>query len=98
MNEFSKFGEYGLIGLIIGAVILLLFIVIKWTLATTRDILKQAAEERCAWQLAIGGINKAIDEHTSQAKAFHEQVNEAHRFQRSEHQEMIIALKSLNGK
>ena len=65
MDFLTGFKEYGLIGLIFGAVISLLFIVVKWTLATTRDILKQAAEERKCWQEAITNINKASDDHNS---------------------------------
>jgi uncharacterized phage-associated protein len=96
-NWFMAFKEYGLVGVIMFAVIALLFFVVKWTLQTTRDIMVQAAKEREAWQAAIGNVNDCIKEHTSQARAFHEQVNEAHKFQREEHKEMITTLGRING-
>ena len=94
---FTAFKEYGLVGLIMFAVIALLFFVVKWTLQTTKEIMAQAARERETWQQALGNINDCIKEHTSQAKMFHEQVNEAHRFQREEHKEMIVTLGRING-
>lgn len=72
------FEQFGLLGLVIGAIIFLLFLVIKWTLATTKEILNQAAREREEWV-------KAFNLHTEQAKLFHESVKEAHIYQRQEH-------------
>ncbi len=89
MDGISIFKEFGLLGLVIGSVIILLFFVIKWTLATTKDILNQAAVEREAFR-------KCIAEHTEQAKIFHEQVNEAHKYQREEHSRMIKSLDEIN--
>ena len=82
--------DFGLNGLIMFAVVGLLFFVIKWTLATTKEIMAQAAEERKSW------IN-ALAEHTSQARSFHDEVKDAHNFQRQEHQEMIKCLGRING-
>jgi hypothetical protein len=73
--------------------------VVKWTLATTKDIMKQAAEERKSfqeqsaaerksWQESIMSVSSAINANIAQAKAFHEQVNEAHKYQREEHQRL----------
>lgn len=73
--------QFGLIGLMAGSITALLFIIIKWTLSTTKDILKQAAEERQAW-------TQAITAHTEQAKNFHESVKQAHEYQRQEHQKL----------
>lgn len=72
------------------AIIALLFLIVKWTLATTKEILHQAADER------MKSI-KAWEEHTQQAKAFHDQVAEAHKHQREEHKEMIQILGRING-
>lgn len=77
------FEQFGLLGLVIGAVIFLLFLVIKWTLSTTKDILKQAAQEREAWIKAFG-------DHTEQARLFHESVKDAHNYQREEHRQFSI--------
>jgi uncharacterized coiled-coil DUF342 family protein len=91
-----NWGEFGLMGLMCSAVVGLLFFVVKWTLATTKDILSQAAEERKNWQAAIGNVNTALDEHTAQARAFHESVVEAHRMQRAEHEKMIQTLNEIS--
>lgn len=75
------FKDYGLLGLVVGGNIFLLFLVVKWTLATTRDILNQAAKERESWV-------KALTDHTIQAQRFHDSITEAHNYQRQEHQKL----------
>jgi len=98
MGEFlHPWGQFGLIGLMIGAIVLLLFFVIKWTLATTKDILNTNARQVEAFQEAQKGWISALNEHTAQAKSFHDEVKEAHAYQRQEHQEMIKCLGRLNG-
>ena len=87
--DLSPWQEFGLIGIIMGAVIFMLFKVISWTLATTKDILAQAAKEREASQQAIKLMNDSIVEHNERARSFHEGVCEAHRNQRIEHEKMI---------
>lgn len=70
-------------GLAIGfgiAGILLLFFIVKHVLRQQEKILDMATVQNNNWQ-------KSLDEHTSQAKAFHEQVAEAHKYQREEHSE-----------
>lgn len=86
--DLTKFSEYGLLGLMIAAIIFLLFKIIMWTLATTKEILRQAATEREAWITAF-------NEHTLQARAFHDEVKEAHKFQREEHKESLNNQKEL---
>lgn len=73
--------QFGLIGLMIGAIVALLFIIIKWTLATTKEILKQASDERECWI-------RAFNDHTAQAKSFHDEVKNAHEHQRREHEKL----------
>jgi uncharacterized coiled-coil DUF342 family protein len=95
MPETSILKEYGLgIFLAVGN-IALLFLIVKWTLSTTKDILNQSAKERECWHNSIMKVNQAIDDHTAQAKEFHSTVNEAHRYQREEHKEMIGQLKEI---
>ena len=89
MNDFSKFGEYGLLGLLIGAIILLLFFVVKWTLATTKDILVQAAKEREDWHKKIGDVNVSIQKVCDCIDKHDEKAEERSRFVRSEHERMI---------
>lgn len=93
----EEFAKYGLVGLLAGAIVILLFFVIKWTLATTKTILDQAAKERECWL-------QAFNDHTQQAKEFHSQVTEAHKYQRDEHRELaniskeiVLTLGRING-
>ena len=79
--DINLWKEYGITGLIMFAVVLLLFMVIKWTLATTKEILIQAAKEREAWMDAVNKQTKALDEHTIQAREFHLQVKDEHKKQ-----------------
>lgn len=74
--------QFGLVGLMAGAVLALLFFVIKWTLNTAQHIIQQAAEERKAWV-------KSLDDHTAQNREFSRSVVDAHGFQRKEHEKMI---------
>ena len=83
------FKEFGLAGLLAGSGTLLLFFVVKWTLETTKDILTQAAHEREIFQQMQAQWILAIQEHTSQARAFHDEVKQAHQFQREEHQKIM---------
>ncbi len=89
MNE-QVWAKYGLEGLIMLAVITLLFIVIKWTLATTKEILEQAAKEREAWHKAIAEITARIERHDEKAE-------ERGRYSREEHKQMIEVLGRING-
>jgi hypothetical protein len=95
MNDIGIFKDFGLFGLVIGSIVLLLFFVIKWTLATTKEILKQAAEERKAWQICLDACTRTLQEHNERARAFNETASDAHRFQREEHREMIVNLNEI---
>ena len=86
----SPWQQFGLIGLLSGSGTILLFIIIKWVLATTREIMAQAAKERESWTVAMR-------EHSEQAQRFHDSVKEAHEYQRKEHMEMIQILGRING-
>ena len=89
--DFGKFGEYGLLGSMIGAIIILLFFIVKWTLSTTRDIINQAAIERKeSW--------KAVNDITGELRKHDEKANERAQYVRAEHKEMIEVLRRMNGK
>jgi len=64
--------------------------IIQHILKQQEVIMKMATEQNQHWQ-------SVISEHTASAKAFHEEVKEAHRFQREEHKEMITTLGRING-
>jgi len=100
MKILDSFGLAGLFGI---AFVTLMFCIIKWTLdfvgklINTYNIdrenwLKQAIAERENWLKAIDKQNDTWSLHTQQAKIFHELVNEAHKYQREEHQRIESAL------
>jgi hypothetical protein len=87
---FSCVKELGL-GFGMSVAILVMFaFVLKWLLDTTK-------EERIAWRSLIESHEKALEDHSAQAREFHVAVNEAHRYQREEHKQMIEALGRING-
>ena len=73
---------------IVGCVIL--WRLIRHILDQQAQIMKMALEQNEHWQTVI-------NQHTHSAKSFHEEVKEAHRFQREEHKEMIATLGRING-
>lgn len=94
---FTAFREYGITGLIMFAVIALLFFVIKWTLQTTKEIMAQAAKEREAWQNMLAQANKSIDGVCQSMQRHDEKADERGRYVREEHKQMIEVLGRING-
>jgi hypothetical protein len=92
------FKEFGLAGLLSGAGTILLFFVLKWTLESTKQILNQAAHEREIFQQLQAQWIISLNEHTAQARAFHDDVKQAHQFQREEHQKMLEMFYKLTDK
>lgn len=92
MEGLHSWGQFGLVGLMAGAVIMLLFIVVKWTLDTTKAILAQLFKQTEAFNEMQKLWNTAIDRHTDQAKAFHDEVKDAHKYQRDEHEKLQRSL------
>lgn len=86
--DFTFWKEFGITGLIMGSVVALLFLVIKWTLATTKDILAQNAKQVDAFNDLQKSWITALNDHTIQARSFHDEVKQAHIFQREEHQKL----------
>lgn len=66
----------------------LCFVIVFYILKQQKEILQQAKEERSVFLCTIERFTKAIEDHTAQAREFHNNVNTAHTFQREEHQEM----------
>ena len=91
----AKFSEYGLVGLIIAVLFFIVWKQLMWVFTWVKDTDTQHAEERKCWQTTVERLNKSIDDHTSRANTFHEEVTEAHRFQREEHKEMIGQLNEI---
>lgn len=81
----------------VGIVAIPLFFLIKWIAEEFKALLVREYEERQKWLCVIQGFQKAIDEHSEQARTFHRTVEEANRYQRDEHKQMIETLGRING-
>jgi len=99
--------EYGLEIVLAIMMAGMLFFIIRWILATTREILRQAKEERENWnkqtneerenwRKIIDALKESVLAHNERAKNFSDNVYEAHKFQREEHQKMISHLGEIN--
>lgn len=73
------------------------FFLLKWVLKASEKMLERMHEQEMRAWTVMEGYQKALQEHTAQAKEFHNSVQEAHRFQREEHKEMIASLGRING-
>ncbi|MDD4874721.1 MAG: hypothetical protein PHE15_07130 [Dehalococcoidales bacterium] len=69
----------------------LCFVIVFYILRQQKEILQQAKEERTVFLGTIERFTKAIEEHSIQAREFHNNVTEAHKFQREEHKEMATS-------
>lgn len=95
--DWAKFSEFGLSGLMIGAIILLLWFIVKWVLEHTKELLAQQAKERECWNLVIDKHNTAIQDIVAAIKKHDEKADERGRYVRDEHKEMMAILGRING-
>ena len=73
------------------------FFLLKWVLKASEKMLERMHEQELRAWATMEGYQKALQEHTAQAKEFHNTVQEAYRFQREEHKQMIDTLGRING-
>ena len=93
MQMIEVFAQYGLAAIIFGGFLMTL----KWVFEVNNAILKDMAEERKMGMQVRQQFADRIREQTETNRAFHMAVDEAHKFQRQEHQEMIKVLGRING-
>lgn len=91
------FKEYGLLGLMCGAVITLLFLIVKWTLSTTKEILSQANSERECWRQTIATANQSLQKICDCLDDHDKKAEERGKYVREEHRQMIESLGRING-
>ena len=60
-----------------------------------RWFMEQSEKREVCYREIIDRQTLALDEHTSQAKDFHNEVKTAHEFQRSEHKQIADILKGI---
>ena len=87
--DVTMWKEFGLQGILMCAVVTILFFVIKCTLATTKDILSQLYRITEAFNTSQSHWADVLKEHTEQSRSFHEEVRDANKYQREEHLKML---------
>ena len=102
--DWSKFAQYGLEGLVICALFVVLYKIINYTMRFIDKTTEQQSNERLAWQEQQKGyveviktINESIKLHNQQSIDSHESIREGQKYQREEHKEMITILGRING-
>lgn len=91
--------EYGF-GVAMAATIVLIFIsVLRWIANSTskreEQLFKLIDEQRITFQTILDGLQKALSEHTEQAKEFHKTMMTANEYQRREHEKIISLIEGM---
>ena len=103
--DFSKLvSELGLGAALSIMVFVAFFFLLKWVLGVSSDQLRYMAEERKTWAksqegflVQMQGLQEQIRTNMATNRAFFDTVQEAHKCQRAEHDEMIKCLGRING-
>ena len=85
MMDFTKFGQYGLLGLFMGVVLFILFKMITWVMEFVKEQHINHAKERETWLEVISTMKQSIDIHNQSSIEARNASAEAHKFQREEH-------------
>ena len=93
--DLTKFSEYGLLGLFMGVVLFILFKMIVWVMAFVKEQSDCHSKERTTWLEIITAMKQSIDSHNMNSNELRTNIQEAHKFQREEHQIMIGNLKEI---
>jgi hypothetical protein len=96
-NLWTKFSEYGLIGLIIGILFFILWRIIVWVMGFVKYIQKQQSEERASWLNSLGKHNDILNKISASIDEHDKRADERGRYVREEHKEMITILGRMNG-
>ena len=86
------------------AIFIAFFFLLKWVLGVSSEQLECMHRERQSWSEIQKGfieqmshVQDQINTNIVTSSAFYAAVQEAHRFQREEHKEMIASLSRING-
>ena len=92
-HQIAAAAQYGLGGIIFTGFIL----VLKWVFQINSKVLDDMSAERKCYQEVMRGFAENIKENTQSSRDFQAQVDDAHKYQREEHKEMITTLGRING-
>ncbi len=93
----AKLAEYGLAGIVIGILFFMLWRMLIWVMKWVDEINKQHAAEREAWMKRLESLDQSIQNHNLTSIESRKSTEEAHKYQREEHKEMIEILGRING-
>jgi hypothetical protein len=93
----SKISEYGLAGLVIGVLFFILWRMLIWVMRWVDKQEEQHRIEREIWMTRMEHLDQSIQLHNQGSIEARKGTEEAHRYQREEHLEMIKTLGRING-
>jgi hypothetical protein len=91
----NPWAQFGIIGLVLGAIIFILWRMIVWVMAFVKDITAQHAQERKDWKVTSDKQNDVIEKIRSSLDRHDERADERGSFVKKEHEDMIKALETI---
>jgi len=88
----NKFGEYGIIGLVIGILFFLLWKILIWVMSFVKDIQKQQSEERTVWLCTLKTQSDTLIKISNSIEKHDEKADERGQHIREEHEKMMNCL------
>ena len=89
--------EYGLAGAVIACLFIVLWRMLIWVMKWVDEINKQHTIEREMWMKRLETLDQSIQNHSLTSIESRKAMEEAHKYQREEHKEMIDILGRING-
>jgi hypothetical protein len=83
--DYPLIAQLGVAGVVFGA----LFFLLKWMTRLHDKVMTDSKEERIAWQALILSFSSRFQEQSMELRNMTEQNNEAHKYQREEHKEIL---------
>ena len=91
-NLWAKLGEYGLAGLVIAFLFFVLWKLLTWVMKWVDKQEESHRVERESFLKRLESLDKNIDLHCQNSIEARKATEEAHRYQREEHKEMVSNL------
>ncbi len=89
--------QYGIAGLVIGVLFFILWRMLIWVMKWVDKTNDQHNSERCMWLKTLDTLNASIQLHNQGSIEARRATEEAHKYQREEHKEMVGVLLRING-
>lgn len=93
----TKFSEYGLVGLVIAVLFIIVWRLLVWVMAWVDKQANQQAEERKCWQEQLKTNTETLQKISASIEEHDRRAEERGRYVREEHKEMIASLGRING-